>query len=99
MIKPSLLDVLKENRKVDTDEFAVAVAIKNMEGFVNRPQALIDLQSAKTKGSLSTEEQATLDLVSIYTPLLARFKGDELLQLIEEDIKNLVNEKKQKGLM
>jgi HKD family nuclease len=99
MIKPSLLDVLKENRKVDTDEFEVAVAIKNMEGFVSRPQALMDLQSSKAKGTLSTEEQATLDLVAIYSPLLARFTGDELLQLIEEDIKNLVNEKKQKGLM
>mgnify|MGYP003153934125 CR=1 FL=1 len=99
MIKPSLIDVLKENRKVDTDEFAVAVAIKNMEGFISKPQVLKDLQSAEALGNLSTEDAAFLDLISIYTPLLARFQGDELLQLIEEDIKDVVNNKKNKGLM
>lgn len=99
MIKPSLLDVLKENRKVDTDEFAVAVAIKNMEGFISRPQYMEELIQLSKESQLSTEDQSQLDLMGIYFPLFARFENDELLKYIEDDIKEIINNKKNKGLI
>ena len=35
----------------------------------------------------------------IYFPLFARFENDELLKYIEDDIKEIINNKKNKGLI
>tara|TARA_R100001015_G_C4626740_1_gene185890 strand:+ start:800 stop:1087 length:288 start_codon:yes stop_codon:yes gene_type:complete len=94
MIKQSLLDVLKDNRRIDTEEFPMAIAIEDMQGFVKRPSGVSTINS----DMLSIDEKAELEIMQIYVPLFARFQPKEIEQLFNADIKNILAEKKRKGL-
>jgi len=94
MIKHSLLDVLKDNRRIDTEEFPMAIAIEDMHGFVQRPSGVRTINS----DMLSIDEKAELEIMQIYVPLFARFQPKEIEQLFNADIKNILAEKKRKGL-
>lgn len=95
MIKQqSLLDVLKDNRKIDTEEFPMALAVEDMQGFVSRSRSI----SKVDMDTLETDEKAELEIMQIYVPLFARFQPKEIEQLFNADIKSILAEKKRKGL-
>jgi len=98
MINPSLLDVLKENEKVDMEQYSAIVAIQNMEGFLSKNKKSLSLKELRKKGNLSQEQYAELELAEIFIPALSRFQPEELDSLFEEDIKDIKKNKKEKGL-
>jgi len=98
MINPSLLDVLKENEKVDTDTYASIIAIKNMQGFLSANKVGVPFRELRKNENLSQEQVAELELAEIFIPALARFQKEELDILFEEDIKDIKKNKKEKGL-
>jgi septum formation inhibitor MinC len=98
MINPSLLNVLKENEKINTDEYASIVAIKNMQGFISANKTGIPFRELRKNENLSQEQVAELELAEIFIPALSRFQPEELDSLFEEDIKDIKKNKKEKGL-
>jgi hypothetical protein len=98
MINPSLLDVLKENEKVNMEQYSAIVAIQNMEGFLSKNKKGLSLKELRKKGNLSQEQVAELELAEIYLPAISRFQPGELDILFEEDIKDIKKNKKEKGL-
>ena len=98
MINPSLTDILKEKQKVNVGEYPTAVAIKNISGFLVKNKGMQTFEDLKNMEGLTQEEYADIELAEIYLPLLARFKEGELDTLFKEDIKDILANKKKKGL-
>jgi|TARA_R100001530_G_C4296541_1_gene149381 hypothetical protein len=99
MLNPSLLNVLKENQKIHTEEHPTAFAVEGMSGFINRTEKAKILQEIANNPNATQEERAELELVQVYLPALSRFKEGELPELFEADIKHLLEEKEKKGIL
>ena len=66
MLDPSLLDVLKENQKIHTEEHPTAFAVEGMSGFINRTEKAKILQEIANNPNATQEERAELELVQEY---------------------------------
>ena len=74
MLSPSLLDVLKENEKVNLDDSSMVVAIEDAIGFVEEQSNMNVFEQLRMKENITEEEKASIELAEVYLPILARFQ-------------------------
>ena len=98
MFNTSLLDVLKENEKVQLDDSTMAVAIDEAIGFTQHYNNTNVFKRLKSAPNLTQKQQANIDLAEIYLPALARFKPGEIMEYLHADAKDIREEKEKKGL-
>ena len=99
MFNSSLLGVLKENTKVDTDDYPMAETIEEAQGFVHRMEKRNILNDIANDPNASQKDKAQVELIKIYTLALSRFKEGELEELFTNDIENILEDKRQRGLL
>tara|TARA_R110000824_G_scaffold71595_2_gene183019 strand:+ start:1879 stop:2172 length:294 start_codon:yes stop_codon:yes gene_type:complete len=97
MLSPSLLDVLKENEKVNLDDSSMAVAIEDAVGFVKEQSNMNVFEQLRTKENLTQKEESTIDLAEVYIPALARFKPGEIIEYLQEDAQKIRDDKRKRG--
>jgi hypothetical protein len=98
MFTPSLLDVLKENEKITSDDSDIIDDIKDAVGFIGKQDGVNVFQQLRSKENLTENESSTLDLAEVFLPALARFKPGEVMDMLHNDAKKIRDDKKKKGL-
>jgi|TARA_Y100000310_G_scaffold248989_1_gene254979 uncharacterized protein YqeY len=96
MLNPSLIDVLKENEKVEIEEYPSASMIM---GFIDRPQEVNIIERIENDPDATQKEKQQLEILKVYLPAIARFKEGELQELFERDIEDIVRDKEQRGTL
>jgi len=98
MLSPSLLDVLKENEKVNLDDSSMVVAITDAVGFIEEHGNKNIFQKLRMQENLTQKEQSTLEIAEIYLPALARFQPGEIMEYLHADAEDIRENKMKKGL-
>jgi hypothetical protein len=97
MLSSSLIDVLKENEKVNLDDSSMVVAIEDAVGFVEEQSNMNVFEQLRTKENLTQKEQSSIDLAEVYLPALARFKPGEIMEYLHADAQQIRNDKRKRG--
>ena len=98
MLTPSLIDVLKENEKINLEDSSMVVAIEDVVGFVEEHGNKNIFQKLRMQENLTQKEQSTLELAEIYLPALARFLPGEIMEYLHADAQDIRENKMKKGL-
>ena len=98
MLTPSLIDVLKENEKINLEDSSMVVAIEDVVGFVEEHGNKNIFQKLRMQENLTQKEQSTLELAEIYLPALARFQPGEIMEYLHADAQDIRENKMKKGL-
>jgi len=98
MLTPSLIDVLKENEKINLEDSSMVVAIEDVVGFVEEHGNKNIFQKLRMQENLTQKEQSTLELAEIYLPALARFQPGEIMEYLLADAQDIRENKMKKGL-
>jgi len=97
MLSPSLLDVLKENEKVNLDDSSMVVAIEDAIGFVEEQSNMNVFEQLRMKENITEEEKASIELAEVYLPILARFQPGEIMEYLDSDAKDIRDNKMERG--
>ena len=98
MLTPSLIDVLKENEKINLEDSSMVVAIEDVVGFVEEHGNKNIFQKLRMQENLTQKEQSTLEIAEIYLPALARFQPGEIMEYLLADAQDIRENKMKKGL-
>jgi len=98
MLSSSLIDVLKENEKINLEDSSMVVAIEDVVGFVEEHGNKNIFQKLRMQENLTQKEQSTLELAEIYLPALARFQPGEIMEYLLADAQDIRENKMKKGL-
>ena len=97
MLSSSLIDVLKENEKVNLDDSSMVVAIEDAVGFVEEQSNINVFEQLRMKENLTQKEESSIDLAEVYLPALARFKPGEIMEYLHADAQDIRNNKMKRG--
>ena len=99
MFNTSLLDVLKENEKVQLDDSTMVVAIEEAIGFTKHHNNINIFERLKSSPDLTQKQLANIELAEIFMPALARFKPGEVMDYLHADAKAIRDNKEKEGLL